>query len=307
MRLAEALLRVPDAETAVALTADQLGRADFDGAADDGPHKMLANLSASAIALSKRFLPDSVQPPGLLQRLGARTVVAATVRAIQLLGRQFVLGRTIQEAMDEAAGQRRAQAGLRFSYDMLGEGARTERDAERYLASYAGAIAAIAGGAHCRLPHGCRRHLHQAQRAVLALRGRAARPGLRRTAAARVEPDRARGAGRHQPHHRRRRKRPPGAEPGRAGRAGRARGRRLPRLAGPGPGGAGLPDAFARGGRCGGRDRAPPRPEVHGAAGEGRLLGRRDQARAGSRAARLPGVHAQAPHRHRATWPAPAR
>ncbi len=146
MRLAEALLRVPDAETAVALTADQLGRADFDGAAEDGPHKMLANLSASAIALSKRFLPDSVQPPGLLQRLGARTVVAATVRAIQLLGRQFVLGRSIQEAMDEAAGQRRAQAGLRFSYDMLGEGARTEEDAERYLASYAGAIAAIAGG-----------------------------------------------------------------------------------------------------------------------------------------------------------------
>ena len=57
MRLAEALLRVPDAETAIALTADQLGRADFDGAADGSPHKMLATLSASAIALSKRFLP----------------------------------------------------------------------------------------------------------------------------------------------------------------------------------------------------------------------------------------------------------
>ncbi|MDE2160163.1 MAG: bifunctional proline dehydrogenase/L-glutamate gamma-semialdehyde dehydrogenase, partial [Burkholderiales bacterium] len=75
MRLAEALLRVPDAETAIALTADQLGRAEFDAAAAEGsPHKLLANLSASAIALSKRFLPDSEQPPGLLQRLGARTV-----------------------------------------------------------------------------------------------------------------------------------------------------------------------------------------------------------------------------------------
>lgn len=146
MRLAEALLRVPDAETAIALTADQLGRADFDGAADGSPHKMLAQLSASAIALSKRFLPDSENPPGLLQRLGSRTVVAATVRAIQLLGRQFVLGRTIQEAMAEADGQRQALKNLRFSYDMLGEGARTERDAERYLASYRNAIAAIAGG-----------------------------------------------------------------------------------------------------------------------------------------------------------------
>jgi RHH-type proline utilization regulon transcriptional repressor/proline dehydrogenase/delta 1-pyrroline-5-carboxylate dehydrogenase len=156
MRLAEALLRVPDAETAIALTADQLGRADFDGASEGSPHRMLASLSASAIALSKRFLPESEHPPGLLQRLGSRTVVAATVRAIQLLGRQFVLGRTIQEAMAEAESQnekqRRAQPGLRYSYDMLGEGARTERDAERYLASYRAAIAAIAGGRQAASP-----------------------------------------------------------------------------------------------------------------------------------------------------------
>jgi RHH-type transcriptional regulator, proline utilization regulon repressor / proline dehydrogenase / delta 1-pyrroline-5-carboxylate dehydrogenase len=150
MRLAEALLRVPDAETAIALTADQLGRADFDGAtdrADGSPHKMLAQLSASAIGLSKKFLPDSQDPPGLLQRLGSRTVVAATVRAIQLLGRQFVLGRNIGEAMAEAADHKRATASLRYSYDMLGEGARTEADALRYLASYSNAIAAIAAGA----------------------------------------------------------------------------------------------------------------------------------------------------------------
>ncbi len=146
MRLAEALLRVPDAETAIALTADQLGRGDFDGAAEGSAHKMLAQISASAISLSKKFLPDQDNPPGLMQRLGARTVVAATVRAIQLLGRQFVLGRTIQEAMAEADSQRKAQARLRFSYDMLGEGARTERDAERYLASYRNAITAIAQG-----------------------------------------------------------------------------------------------------------------------------------------------------------------
>jgi RHH-type proline utilization regulon transcriptional repressor/proline dehydrogenase/delta 1-pyrroline-5-carboxylate dehydrogenase len=148
MRLAEALLRVPDAETAIALTADQLGRADFDAHGGDGAHRMLASLSASAIALSKKLLPEGADadPPGLLQRLGAKTVVAATVRAIQLLGRQFVLGRSIAEAMAEAASQRKAHPALRFSYDMLGEGARTERDAERYLASYRQAIERMAGG-----------------------------------------------------------------------------------------------------------------------------------------------------------------
>ncbi len=147
MRLAEALLRVPDAATAIALTADQLGRADFGAADGDGPHKMLASLSASAIALSKKFLPDGEHPPGLLQRLGAQTVVAATVRAIQLLGRQFVLGQSIAEALDEALGQRKAQPQLRFSFDMLGEGARTAHDAQRYLRSYRDAIAAIAATA----------------------------------------------------------------------------------------------------------------------------------------------------------------
>ncbi|WP_375140402.1 L-glutamate gamma-semialdehyde dehydrogenase [Inhella gelatinilytica] len=142
MRLAEALLRVPDAETAIALTADQLGRADFD-AGSEGPHKMLASLSAAAINLSKKFLPGE-DSGGLLGRMGSKTVVAATVRAIQLLGRQFVLGRNIDEAQGEAASARREQPQLTFSYDMLGEGARTEADAERYLASYRNAIARIA-------------------------------------------------------------------------------------------------------------------------------------------------------------------
>ncbi|MDB5929944.1 MAG: L-glutamate gamma-semialdehyde dehydrogenase, partial [Polaromonas sp.] len=137
MRLAEALLRVPDAETAIALTADQLGRADFEGAGDG----VMARLSSAAIGLSKRFLPESGQPGqsgegGLMGKLGARTVVAATLRAVQLLGRQFVLGQTIAEGMKEADAARRKLKNVRFSYDMLGEGAHTERDAQRYLASY---------------------------------------------------------------------------------------------------------------------------------------------------------------------------
>ncbi|MDP3248390.1 MAG: bifunctional proline dehydrogenase/L-glutamate gamma-semialdehyde dehydrogenase, partial [Polaromonas sp.] len=115
MRLAEALLRVPDAETAIALTADQLGRADFDGAADS----TLARLSSTAIAMSKHFLPGAGQEPGLMAKLGARTVVAATLRAVQLLGRQFVLGQTIEEGMQEAAAARKKLDQLRFSFDML--------------------------------------------------------------------------------------------------------------------------------------------------------------------------------------------
>ena len=140
MRLAEALLRVPDAETAVALTADQLGRADFSQAGDT----TLARLSSTAIALSKRLLPEGEAPAGLLARLGARTVVAATLRAVQLLGRQFVLGQTMADALQQACAGRRHGAGLRYSFDMLGEGARTAADAAKYLASYRHAIESIA-------------------------------------------------------------------------------------------------------------------------------------------------------------------
>ncbi|HCX81458.1 MAG: bifunctional proline dehydrogenase/L-glutamate gamma-semialdehyde dehydrogenase [Curvibacter sp. RIFCSPHIGHO2_12_FULL_63_18] len=142
MRLAEALLRVPDAETAIALTTDQLGRADFEASGD----KVLARLSSTAIALSKHFLPDAQNEPGLMAKLGARTVVAATLRAVQLLGRQFVLGQTMPEAMKEADAARK-KANVRFSYDMLGEGARTDKDALRYLKSYGDAIDFIAARA----------------------------------------------------------------------------------------------------------------------------------------------------------------
>ena len=139
MRLAEALLRVPDIETAIALTADQLGRADFEASGD----KTMARLASSAIGLSKKFLPDEAGS-SLLGKLGARSVVAATLRAVQLLGRQFVLGQTIGEAMDEATSAKKKLLNLRFSYDMLGEGARTEADAQKYLASYKNAIESIA-------------------------------------------------------------------------------------------------------------------------------------------------------------------
>ena len=137
MRLAEALLRVPDAQTAMALTADQLGRADFESTGGDP----VARLASTALGLSSRLLGRS--EPGLFSRLGARVVVAAAVRAMQLLGRQFVLGQSMGEAMRRA--ERMRHQGQRFSYDMLGEGARTDADALRHWASYDQALQTMSG------------------------------------------------------------------------------------------------------------------------------------------------------------------
>ncbi len=173
MRLAEALLRIPDVDTAIALTADQLSRADFEGAghaaANARSPSSLSRLSSAAISLSKHFLPDSDSnmQPGLLAKLGAKTVVTATLRAVQLLGKQFVLGQTMEEALDVARAERKKRrqtlagppqerlhplgglgeawnGGPFFSFDMLGEGARTQHDADAYFASYENAIKSIA-------------------------------------------------------------------------------------------------------------------------------------------------------------------
>jgi RHH-type transcriptional regulator, proline utilization regulon repressor / proline dehydrogenase / delta 1-pyrroline-5-carboxylate dehydrogenase len=178
MRLAEALLRVPDVETAMALAADQLGRGDFaqsvvdasessgtlaDDLHDAGEHHVLqrramARLSDAALSLSKKMLPDVDGKSSLITRLGARTVVGATVRALQLLGRQFVLGQTIEEAIKRGDGDKAhaMKAGgltqVCMSYDMLGEGARTEEDAQRYMASYQHAIAAMGKYAKAQAP-----------------------------------------------------------------------------------------------------------------------------------------------------------
>lgn len=139
MRLAEALLRVPDIESAVALTADQL--AHLYSTESTPPESALARLSAAALMLSQKLLSTS---EGLLARLGARVVVAAALRAVQLLGRQFVLGEDIGSAIARATAQQAAQPSLSFSIDMLGEGARTDADARRHLAHYRAALQQLA-------------------------------------------------------------------------------------------------------------------------------------------------------------------
>ncbi len=135
MRLAEALLRVPDTETAIALTADQLAQADFHVASDTP----LARLSGTVLGLAREWLPAGGVAAGPWERLGARSVVAAALRAVQLLGHQFVLGEDIERAL-----RRGARDGGLYSFDMLGEGARTAADAARHLTAYTDALAAIA-------------------------------------------------------------------------------------------------------------------------------------------------------------------
>jgi RHH-type proline utilization regulon transcriptional repressor/proline dehydrogenase/delta 1-pyrroline-5-carboxylate dehydrogenase len=146
MRLAEALLRVPDVETAAALAADQLGRAAQVPHQSHG-HPALGAFASRAIDLAQRMLPADGSEPGLLQRLGSQAVVAAAVRGVQLLGRQFVFGRDIRQALDHARGARKSDPAARFSFDMLGEGARAAADAQRYFDAYAGAIDALAAAA----------------------------------------------------------------------------------------------------------------------------------------------------------------
>ncbi|MFW5680128.1 MAG: proline dehydrogenase family protein, partial [Pseudomonadota bacterium] len=148
MCLAEALLRVPDARTIDALIADKIAPADW-GAHLGRSSSSLVNASTWALMLTGKVLAEDDQGVaatlrGLVRRLGEPVVRTAVARAMQQMGRQFVLGRTIDEGLERAA--RMEAAGYTYSYDMLGEGARTMADAERYHASYVRAIAAIAPG-----------------------------------------------------------------------------------------------------------------------------------------------------------------
>jgi RHH-type proline utilization regulon transcriptional repressor/proline dehydrogenase/delta 1-pyrroline-5-carboxylate dehydrogenase len=144
MVLAEALLRVPDARTADQFIEDKLGQGDFIGH-ETKSSAFLVNASAWALGMSARVIQPGETPQGtigrLTKRLGAPAVRAATRQAMRLMGNHFVLGETIESAL--ARAQSGAARAPRYSFDMLGEGARTADDAERYFNSYASAIAAI--------------------------------------------------------------------------------------------------------------------------------------------------------------------
>ncbi len=146
MVLAEALLRVPDATTADRLIEDKLAA----GRWLDGEVKstaLLVSASAWTLGIATRIIHPGETPETILdtiaRRLGLPTLRTATRQAMRLIGSHFVLGQTIEEALARARGH----GEFRYSFDMLGEGARTAADAAKYFDAYAVAIKAIGSSA----------------------------------------------------------------------------------------------------------------------------------------------------------------
>src|SRR6185437_14791405 len=145
MCLAEALLRTPDEETRDRLIAEKIASADWAshaGASDS----LLVNASTWSLMLTGKLIdPDEearADLPGFIRRLAGRlgepVIRRAVGAAVRIMGEQFVLGATIGKALRRAAAD-----GVVCSFDMLGEGARTEADAERYEGAYAAALKVV--------------------------------------------------------------------------------------------------------------------------------------------------------------------
>ena len=149
MCLAEALLRVPDKATADRLISDKLSSADWRshlGTSDS----TFVNASTWGLMLTGRVIRpasrDVEQPTKFMQRLvtrlGEPVVRGAMRQAMRIMGHQFVMGRTIGDALKRASGGEGAD--YRYSFDMLGEASLTAADSQRYLEAYHAGIRAIA-------------------------------------------------------------------------------------------------------------------------------------------------------------------
>lgn len=148
MCVAEALLRIPDQETADKLIRDKLGEADWKrhlGQSDS----VLVNASTWGLMLTGKLvdLNDDTKRDvhnafkRLVGRVGEPVIRLAVRQAMRIMGHQFVMGRTIGEALSRS--KKGDNAHYRYSFDMLGEGALTTKDALRYLQAYRDAIHAI--------------------------------------------------------------------------------------------------------------------------------------------------------------------
>ena len=148
MCVAEALLRIPDEDTADRLIRDKLGEADWKkhmGQSDS----VLVNASTWGLMLTGRLvdLADETKRnvhnafKRLVGRVGEPVIRLAVRQAMRIMGHQFVMGRTIGEALTRS--RKGDNAAYRYSFDMLGEAALTQRDADRYLKAYQDAIDAI--------------------------------------------------------------------------------------------------------------------------------------------------------------------
>ena len=147
MTLAEALLRIPDAHTANALIRDKMVAADW-LSQQGGTKDLMVKAAGFGLSLTRKTLDSAVS------RLGEPVIRKAMVEAIRMLGKQFVLGRTIEEGVKNAEAYQKK--GYRLSYDMLGEGARTEKDAEHFFDVYYRSIEYIAAQANGEANGGAR-------------------------------------------------------------------------------------------------------------------------------------------------------
>ncbi|MCH9675143.1 MAG: bifunctional proline dehydrogenase/L-glutamate gamma-semialdehyde dehydrogenase PutA [Gammaproteobacteria bacterium] len=146
MCLAEALLRVPDTTTIDALIQDKIGGGNWRRHLGRSP-SVFVNASTWGLMLAGAVVGDDDNDLersllDVVRRLGEPIVREAVVKSIKILGNHFVLGATIEEAIERSRDSE--LQGYRFSYDMLGEAAKTQADADRYYMSYAAAITGIA-------------------------------------------------------------------------------------------------------------------------------------------------------------------
>ena len=189
--LAEALLRIPDTATADRLIAGTIGSGDWSrhlGHSDS----LLVNASTWGLMLTGHILDWSgkrqTNLASMVQRLiarsGEKVIRQALRQAMRILGNQFVLGETIEEALANA--EHEAQQGYRFSFDMLGEAARTGEDAARYAVRYAEAVAAIADFAG---PPPARTEAELHRRPGLSVKLSALHPRYRPSQGARLKPE----------------------------------------------------------------------------------------------------------------------
>jgi RHH-type proline utilization regulon transcriptional repressor/proline dehydrogenase/delta 1-pyrroline-5-carboxylate dehydrogenase len=148
MCLAEALLRIPDTDTADRLIADKLAAGDWERHLGDSD-SLLVNASTWGLMLTGRLVEVDSSEIGSLRgwfgRLAARlsepVARAALRQAMRVLGHQFVMGRSIGEALQRTHGV--SESRYSYSFDMLGEAAITATDAQRYLEKYRDAISEL--------------------------------------------------------------------------------------------------------------------------------------------------------------------
>jgi RHH-type proline utilization regulon transcriptional repressor/proline dehydrogenase/delta 1-pyrroline-5-carboxylate dehydrogenase len=157
MCLAEALLRVPDASTQDSLIRDKLAHGDWSSHIGNSD-SLFVNASSWGLLVTGKMVnysdKEQAEQFGILKRtvgrLGEPVIRKSVQFAMKIMGKQFVMGRTINEAIERAVEKERK--GYAYSYDMLGEGARTMKDADRYFESYMTAIHTIGKAANCRGP-----------------------------------------------------------------------------------------------------------------------------------------------------------